>query len=589
LLAFATATGPGSLIRQAEHLKPELAEGIASISSQGFIVPPRPSATNNAMKEKAGVITEKKISPDGVKHMTMQPSTHQSLLERMETMHSRIARIADVHMRPHSMGSYVSLISRYIQSSPLQSQSQKTKPKLVKIGDVVVVVPEAAGTTSAIDPTLTGGAGPVAQPIVNGSVPPVGPLLPGQDGGMAVDDAESDTLQPPNLQLWAVGFFTSLLALGFAASHVGGKMKVELQPRDDLAQARGRPCWTFCCAAWVVVLAGITFFFTLLVLSSVGLESRTDGYDGEGVVLHKSRHPGERAFEAGQGVALSVGLMALLIFRRRHDYSVRISSGLLAQYAIRGAVLSCSIAAVLEISGISFVEKMTGLRESDLLPSADKLSGPGPLLLGVFLSMAMVGVAEELAKLAAMLFGTWLSASAVRLEPANYWRQMWRVLVESPRALMLAGLAVGCGFMTLENVGYLLSAGLMYYKEDSAVAERIIRCIIVGVRVGLNLHPWLAGITSARVASLCFGQGRPYLSLSFSELAWALWPAVALHSGFDFGLVALPGLVAIFLPPFAWIASRHVFNQEWDKFASSVQDNTDPTEESTAAPAGQRD
>lgn len=562
LPAFATATGPGStaLMRQAEHLKPDLDDGVA-VSAQGIIVSPRSSATSSVEKNN-GDISHKIISEE-VQRMTV-PRDGESLLETMQTLHKQISRIAAVHMRPHSMGTYVGLIRRYLEDS----HSHKSETP-----DVVVPV-----NSSGLVPTLSGGV-PVG-PTLSGSSPN------GQSVDMPVDEDGSANAEPvhSSMQLWALGFFSSLLALGFTAQHVGGKMKVQLQPEDDLVVPRGRPCWTICCAAWVVALAAITFFFTLLVLSSVGLEDRADGYDGV-VVLHKPRHPGERAFEAGQGVAMSVGLMALLIFRRRHHYDVKISSGLLALCAIRGATLSCGLAALLEVSGISGLTMITGLKEKDLLPTADSLPG-STVMLGVLTSMAVVGLAEEFGKLASLLIGTWLSASAVRLEPTNTWKAMVRVLVESPRAMMLAGLAVGCGFMTLENVGYLLSAGLMYDKDDSAAAERIIRCIIVGVRVGLNLHPWLAGITCARVASLTYGQGRPYLSLSFSELAWALWPAAALHTAFDFGLVSLPGMIAIFLPPFAWIATRHVFNTEWDKCTLAAQD-TDPSEDSSAAMDGQ--
>lgn len=562
LPAFATATGP-AIIRQAEHLKPDLADGVASVYPKGTIVAPRPSAMSSAEHND---IIDRKIIAEEVERTTMPigKDDSASLLETMRFLHGQITKISEVHLRPHSMGTFITLIRKYLGNS----HSQKMKPETPD-----VVVPAVVGNSSGLP------VGPVV-PALSGSSP-IGQTVEGpidEDGSADAEPVHS------SMQLWAVGFFASLLALGFTASHVGGKMKVQMQPEDDLVVPRGRPCWTICCAAWVVVLAAITFFFTLLVLTSVGLEDRADGYDGV-VVLHKPRHPGERAFEAGQGVAMSVGLMALLIFRRRHDYSVRISSGLLALCAIRGATLSCALAALLEVSGISVLQFVTGLQEKDLLPTEDKLPGAS-VMLGVLTSMAVVGMAEEFAKLASLLCGTWLSASAVRLEDANSWKQLWRVLVESPRALMLAGLAVGCGFMTLENVGYLLSAGLMYDKDDSAAAERIIRCIIVGVRVGLNLHPWLAGITCARIASLTYGQGRPYLSLSFSELAWALWPAAALHTAFDFGLVSLPGMIAVFLPPFAWIATRHVFNTEWDKFASAVQD-TDPSEDSSAATRGQ--
>merc|ERR1719197_1744166 len=139
--------------------------------------------------------------------------------------------------------------------------------------------------------------------------------------------------------------------------------------------------------------------------------------------------------------------------------------------------------------------------------------------------------------------------------------------------------------MTLENVGYLLSAGLMYDKDDSPADERFIRCLIVAVRVGLNLHPWLAGISAARMARVAFGQERENLSLSFRELAWVLWPATVIHSAFDFGLVALPGLMAILMPPVAWFSARWAFDREWASFETRTLD-MDPSEEITAQHTG---
>jgi RsiW-degrading membrane proteinase PrsW (M82 family) len=333
----------------------------------------------------------------------------------------------------------------------------------------------------------------------------------------------------------------------------------------------------------------LTFLVTLLVLSAAGTTS-SDPTEGEVVdydsgVVRQPRHPGERAYEAGQGVALSVALMALVIFRRRHLYNVQISSGLLSHYAIRGATMSACIASGLEIVGVLVLKHITGLDNADLMPTPEKYSG-GFSLLPVAVTMALVGASEELAKASAVMLGAWLVAGAMRLDPPSCCQKLRRVLVESPRALMLAGLAVGCGFMTIENVGYLLSAGLMYDKDDSVAAERIVRCIIVGVRVGLNLHPWLAGITAARMAQVTFGQGRESLTFSFKEFVWVLWPASALHAAFDFGLVGLPGVLAMFLPICSWLGARAIFNQEWDKYETSRASEADPSEELTAQQSG---
>merc|ERR1719410_281232 len=83
------------------------------------------------------------------------------------------------------------------------------------------------------------------------------------------------------------------------------------------------------------------------------------------------------------------------------------------------------------------------------------------------------------------------------------------VWVTSPRALALAGLASGFGFMALENVEYILAVVMRPpqipegSKEDEDVGYSegvtvVVTMIIIAVRVLLNLHPWLAGLSALR-------------------------------------------------------------------------------------------
>lgn len=405
-------------------------------------------------------------------------------------------------------------------------------------------------------------------------------LAPSPSPGEESSEQGDSVTRGSSYEHWTAGFLASLVALGALSAHVEGKYKVEMQPEDDLLAARGRPCWISCCAASIALLSLLTFVTTLFVLSASG-QRRYAPVDSD---LRKVGHPGERAYEAGQGVALSVALMGFLVLYRRHSHSVQISLSLLAQFAIRGATLSVLIASVLETSWIVGLTRVTGMPPSALTPSPGKQID----IVGGALTMIVVGLSEELGKAYAVICGTWLSAGALRLEAPHWLFRLWRVLVESPRALMLAGLCVGCGFMTLENVGYLLSAGVMTGdKDDSAAVERFVRCLVVAVRVGLNLHPWLCGITCARMARVAFGEERESLKLSCKELAWAVWPAAAAHGAFDFGLLCLPGIVAIFLPTVFWLGARWAFDREWAAFDSSARTlENDPSEEATAETAG---
>merc|ERR1719265_244565 len=189
----------------------------------------------------------------------------------------------------------------------------------------------------------------------------------------------------------------------------------------------------------------------------------------------------------------------------------------------------------------------------------------------------MVAVIEELSKAGAVIWGTWLSASALRLAMPGCSANC-RLLVESPRALMLAGLAAGCGFMTIENVGYLISSGLIRDDGESVIVDKLLRWAIMVVRVVMNIHPWMAGITCARIARLT--RGRDSLSISVKEFAWALYPAVLIHAAFDFGLLAL-SIFAMFAPMMAWFGARHIFEKEWEAFEPDVENAEDPSEEST--------
>mmetsp|Transcript_120739 Transcript_120739/g.225683 ORF Transcript_120739/g.225683 Transcript_120739/m.225683 type:complete len:566 (+) Transcript_120739:67-1764(+) len=395
---------------------------------------------------------------------------------------------------------------------------------------------------------------------------------------------------------WFSGLLLSLALVGLLMARVGESLKVDMQ-RDrqaELVAMRGRPCWTVCCACSVAFLSLSAFLLTLFVLKAMTwrlhnlIPENSSSNDDNGLVVDSSgairyaKHPGERAYEAGQGVALSVALACFVILRwRRHD-SVQITWALLAQFAVRGATFSAILATVLELIG-SWGLNYEGITQqgSDRFTDTDKLATSGTTL-GVVLLMLVVGVSEEFAKACAVVWGTWFSVAAVQNAGPQLCGKGCRVLVESPRALMLVGLSVGCGFMTVENAGYLVASSLSYDKNDSAFADRIVRVLIILTRAGLNLHPWLTGITSARLARVVFSRSDG--TFTVREFFQAMSVSVLIHSTFDLLVMMLPGLLAMPLPLAYWLTCRHLFSKEWVSCEPAIESAgaaADPVEERT--------
>lgn len=569
--------------RHADHLKPEEPTGVAAISSRGFIVAQGPSSVTSEQHEQH---TKESVPEAAVAQDVSGPAA----VSHSPARGSRLARIVKRHMRPHQIWSVALFAKHYLRPA--------TRPDDL---ENIIKAAHNARPYAPVDDDVPDDGNPDNIPldandpdgIPDDEMPARNRAQQDEGNSRSSETTEPDQQGPgdalqgtSSMQYWAIGFLASLLALGSISSHVGVKLKVDMPPEDDLVAPRGRQCWTYFCGASVVLSSTITFLILGALDAARNKKAIDEAWQGgearvSDAVVH---HPGERGFESGLGVALSVALMGLIILQRRQTHSVVISSGLLSQFALRGATLAVGIATILELTGIVALHRITGLSTRVLVPSSDNLATT-PVMLAIGLTMVMVGISEELAKACALLLGTWLSAGALRLASPSWFFRMWRVLVESPRALMLAGLSVGCGFMTLENIGYLLSAGSMVDKDESPASERLVRCLIVGVRVGLNLHPWLAGITCARIARVAFGEGREHLSISFRELAWALWPAALAHGLYDFSLVGLPGILALFVPPLGWFAARAAFDREWAAFESSPRD-MDPAEEDFARGRG---
>lgn len=98
------------------------------------------------------------------------------------------------------------------------------------------------------------------------------------------------------------------------------------------------------------------------------------------------------------------------------------------------------------------------------------------------------------------------------------------------------------------------------------------------VRVLLNMHPWLTGISAGRVARVTqWSRASP--NLSMYEFAWAIFPSAAVHALYDFVLTVQPVLGLPGIPAcFAYCLWR--FSKEWKEVANLGQEQAQapPTE-----------
>ena len=142
---------------------------------------------------------------------------------------------------------------------------------------------------------------------------------------------------------------------------------------------------------------------------------------------------------------------------------VQITTSLLVQFVIRGATLSIVVAVVLESAGQRFL----GNR-------GETESLTGTWSFGAAAMMLVVGFSEEFAKMIAATCGTCLTIAALREQRGGCCfcqKHFCHVLLGSRRELALAGLAAGFGFMTIENMEYVL----VTVRAPSERSEPIVR------------------------------------------------------------------------------------------------------------------
>jgi len=373
------------------------------------------------------------------------------------------------------------------------------------------------------------------------------------------------SVEQHTMKLWTCGFMFSMLTLGLITwgfilyvSHF-----VEMPKDDELDSVRGRAAWSYMCPGILLLLSTACFFMTVSSVRMVNkdiirnpVSEPYPGYANVTVTRSPITEPGKSGYEASVGVALSGVVACILTFAWRARGDVQVRMAVLGQYALRGATISAFIAMFLEIIG-GAVLASSGFVEQGLS-------------LGNLLMMIIVGVSEEGGKLTAVLLGTWISAVALK-QAAPSCCVCTRLLIESPRALILAGFSAGFGFMIIENVEYVMAVASTpptHYSSDDqedegANALMVISIFTICVRVLLNLHPWLTGWSAARLANLVFSEARDTAIPTFGELLWCIAPPAAAHAAFDF-LVGGPGIIALFMPLTFWLMARWSFMKEWE-------------------------
>jgi RsiW-degrading membrane proteinase PrsW (M82 family) len=414
----------------------------------------------------------------------------------------------------------------------------------------------------------------------------------------------------PGAYIWLLGLLVLLVLFVVFVLEIGAASKVPVS-RDSvgdsgismgsadhqvaLSAARGRPCWLFVLVFCTLLLTVATFLLTFVKALSFNMQlqrhpqmQRVDWRTGTPADLTQLpiRSPGERAFEAGAGVALSVSCACILLLVWRQADVVQIRPSLLGLFGIRGATLAVLIAGVLEVGMLKILKPAHPLLGRGRGSPPVQAGVEGLELANLALLLA-VGVFEEVAKAFALLVGATFAASAIRAESAHHraddscsdcCSRLWRVLLESPRVMMLGGLACGFGFMTFENSLYLIEVASMPpmdwadaakgHEEEEYTMMRVARLATTSVRVLLNLHPWLSGLTAARLARVVFveSESRTITSskgLTLVHLASALAPVIALHVFYDILVLMAPGWIALLAPLVFCAALRAAFTQEW--------------------------
>ena len=265
---------------------------------------------------------------------------------------------------------------------------------------------------------------------------------------------------------------------------------------DTAASVQGRPIWNL-------------LYAIVAIIVPVFLGSRISHFSGDS----------SRGFVAGISLFSCFALFRIVHVQLARNQSGFLSFALGAQFFFRGAIVSIVLAMIMELAAMAFLGP--NQKEWKDLPIA-----------------LVVGFSEEISKFLVLVAGLNLLSSSLPqqliLEPGpndTYTTcvRWWATVVQSPRALAMAGIATGFGFMTCENLEYFQAIFLV----DADLVE-IMPTVIF--RIIFNLHPLLTGLAAARLAREVFVQ-TPAKSATVGRVSRAILPSVLIHAAFDFGLM----------------------------------------------------
>lgn len=265
-------------------------------------------------------------------------------------------------------------------------------------------------------------------------------------------------------------------------------------------------------------------------LLEAGVVQRPGGFEDPVPLRHVDSRAAAAVWVAGLSFLLPA--MLLLCVQCLERTRTAIGASVLAHFALRGACLAAPAALLAQGLAQSTAKRIAAA------PAAPAAPSPAAWLVTALLA----AVTEELAKLLALLLCTdvFLAgavAGGAPDEEADGPSTACRTEVASPQALTLAGVAVGLGFMAVENAEY--AAG------EAALGGEIGRPTSIWamglLRILCNLHWILAGISASRVALYIAAPSRG----AGACLAWpgavaaAVWPAVCFHAIWDFTIQAV--------------------------------------------------
>jgi len=413
-----------------------------------------------------------------------------------------------------------------------------------------------------------------------------------EQGTGSISTLEATPSADLNSTWWIAGFIATLLSLGVLLMLYSSYRRVEFKDPEDeeLVSVLGRPCWNTCCVTFYVISSLFLFWVTFATATSIneGIESNpevimkvntTQGVLRKSYDLHMI-NPGECAYLTAMGLMLSMAVACVTLVNWRNFGDVKMTSSILIQFMLRGASLSVVVAVLLESCGSALLTA-----RSNQLGALNKFSVGGALM------MLVVGFSEEFAKIIAATCGICLSVAALKDAHRGccccFNRQCCQLLIETPKALALAGVAAGFGFMIIENVEYVLSTTLQPSMDPSGKnansedgspddmfgVSTFFNIAVITVRVLLNIHPWLTGVSALRIGHIAFEKGEPMSAcLGPSDIIWAVMPSALIHAAYDFTIVSLP-LLAVVAVPAIWYCSRQFFYSEWVKTDVGQEDD----------------